>query len=122
MSKIRPSDLDERLSGDEAFVLDIRPRSNYQNARIEGSYNAPVYGDLQRGDTDALDAHLDAVPEDEQVVVVCKAGIVAKRATSHLQANGYDAVTLSGGYRGWRHYDENTLLYRVSSFLRGLVS
>ncbi|WP_276302032.1 rhodanese-like domain-containing protein [Halorussus lipolyticus] len=121
MSKIRPSELGERLGDGDVFVLDVRPRENYQRRHIDGSYNAPVYGDLRRGDTAALDDHLDSIPEDADVVTVCKAGVVAKKATSRLAQEGYDAVTLSGGFRGWRHYEDQTLLYRVASAIRGLV-
>jgi rhodanese-related sulfurtransferase len=121
MSKIRPSELDERLSGDDVFVLDVRPRENYQGDHIDGSYNAPVYHDLRSGDHAALDNHLDRIPEDAEVVTVCKAGVVAKKASSHLREEGYDATTLSGGYTGWRHYDQNTLVYRISSAIRKLL-
>lgn len=120
VSKIRPSELDERLP-DDVFVLDIRPREDYRSDHIDGSYNAPVYHDLRGGDDAALDDHLDEVPADAEIVTVCKAGVVARKATSHLREQGYEATTLSGGFTGWHHYDENTLVYRVASFLRGLV-
>ncbi|USZ70146.1 rhodanese-like domain-containing protein (plasmid) [Halorussus salilacus] len=121
MSKISPSELDARRSVDDVFVIDIRPRENYQREHVEGSVNVPVYGDLRRGDTASLDEHLDRIPNDREVVTVCKAGIVAQKATAHLEARGYDATTLTGGYTGWRHYDENTVPYRLLSFLRKLV-
>ncbi|WP_137285354.1 rhodanese-like domain-containing protein [Halorussus salinisoli] len=121
MNNIGPSELGERLSDDDVFVLDVRPRENYHRRHIEGSYNAPVYGDLRQGDSTALDDHLDEIPEDADVVTVCKAGVVARKATSRLREEGYDAATLSGGFRGWRHYEDDTLLYRVASFLRTLV-
>lgn len=122
MSKIRPSELDDRLSSDDAFLLDLRPLGDYQRGHIDGSHNAPVYDDLRNGDTEALDAHLDRIPDDASVVTICKAGVVAKKATSYLQEQGYEAATLSGGYAGWRHYDQNTLVYRVTSTIHGLFS
>lgn len=118
---INPSELGERLSDDDVFVLDVRPRESYQRRHIDESYNAPVYGDLRQGDTSALDDHLGEIPKDADVVTVCKAGVVAKKATSRLQEQGYDAATLSGGFRGWRHYEDETLLYRVTSAIRGLI-
>ncbi|WP_433631851.1 rhodanese-like domain-containing protein [Halomicrococcus sp. NG-SE-24] len=118
MSKIGPSELDERLSRDDVFVLDVRPSDDYRERHIDGSYNAPVYDDLRQGETEALDAHLDRVPEDERVVTVCKAGVVAREATNHLQERDYEAATLSGGFTGWRHYEDDTLLYRVLSLVR----
>lgn len=121
MSKIGPSRLDERRADDDVFVLDIRPEDSFHEANISGSYNAPVYHDLQQGDTDALDAHLSAIPDDMEVVTVCKAGIVAQRATEYLESEGYPATTLTGGFTGWRQYEQNTVLYRIASALRTLV-
>jgi rhodanese-related sulfurtransferase len=121
MRKIGPSRLDDRLAEEDVFVLDIRPEDSYQAARISGSYNAPVYHDLQQGNTDALAQHLSEIPDGEEVVTVCKAGIVAQTATEYLEAEGYPATTLSGGFTGWRQYEQNTVLYRVASALRKLV-
>ncbi|NEU56037.1 rhodanese-like domain-containing protein [Halorussus sp. MSC15.2] len=121
MDKIRPSELDDRLP-DDAFVLDLRPLGDYERDHIDGSHNAPVYDDLRDGDAEALDPFLDHVPDDVEVVTVCKAGVVAEEATSHLHERGYEATTLACGYRGWRHYEQNTKLHRLSSFLRGLVA
>ncbi|SEP10177.1 Rhodanese-related sulfurtransferase [Halogranum amylolyticum] len=117
MSKVGPARLAELQSARDVFVLDIRPEADYQREQIEGSYNAPVYHDLQQGHSDALEPHLKALPEDAEIVTVCKAGVVARRATSYLESKGYEATTLSGGYTGWRHYEKNTLLYRIASFI-----
>ncbi|MFC4248701.1 rhodanese-like domain-containing protein [Natribaculum luteum] len=118
MSKIRPPELDDRLSrGDGPFVLDVRPRESYQQYHIDGSHNVPVYGDLRRGDDDALRRRLDEIPDDEPVVTVCKAGVVARKATSVLEDEGYDATTLAGGIRGWKGYENETIGYRLKSLL-----
>ena len=117
MSKIRPAELDSRLDGDDAFLLDIRPRDDYRTGHVDGSHNIPVYDDLRSGDDDALRDALDDVPRDREVVTICKMGIVAKRATRVLDAEGYDAATLSGGMSGWRGYQNGTLGYRLRSIL-----
>lgn len=116
MTKIRPAELDDRLqSGSPPFVLDIRPRSNVQETAIENSHNIPVYSDLQSGDESALRDRLDEIPRDRDVVVVCKLGMVAKRATSVLDEEGYDAATLLGGISGWNGYRAGTLGYKIRS-------
>jgi rhodanese-related sulfurtransferase len=117
MSKIGPAGLDDRRGDDDVFILDIRPEDNYHEAQISGSYNAPVYHDLREGNTDALATHLSEIPDGEEVVTVCKAGIVAQNATEYLEAEGYTATTLTGGFTGWRQYEKNTVLYRLVSFL-----
>ncbi|MBX0293301.1 rhodanese-like domain-containing protein [Haloarcula nitratireducens] len=121
MNRIGPSELDDRLSSDDAFVLDVRPAVDYRRDHVAGSYNVPVYEDLRQGDTESLDAHLAEIPDGQRVVTVCKAGIVARKATAHLNDRGYEATTLTGGFRGWRHYRDRTVLYRVASLLRRLV-
>ncbi|MEE6209248.1 rhodanese-like domain-containing protein [Salarchaeum sp. III] len=121
MSSIGPSQLDDRRSDDDVFVLDIRPEQEYRENHISGSTNAPVYRDLQQGRLEALDSHLDRIPDDTEVVTVCKAGIVARKATEYLEDAGYTATTLTGGFTGWRQYERNTVLYRIASFLRKIV-
>lgn len=124
MSTVRPEELDERLSEADAdvAVIDLRGRDRFEADHVEGSRNVPVYDDLRRGDPAALERVADAAPADAEVVTVCRVGVVAKRATEHLDAEGYDAATLSGGMRGWRGYRDGTLGYRIRSFLRDVLS
>lgn len=122
MSTIGPSELDDRRANRDVFVLDIRPADGYEQGHIDGSYNAPVYHELRGGETDALDPYLDDIPSNAEVVTVCKAGVVARTATDRLEAAGFSATTLAGGYAGWRQYEGNTLLYRLLSGVRRLVS
>jgi rhodanese-related sulfurtransferase len=120
MSSIRPEELDARLgstSGDEPFVLDIRPESAFESGAIARSHNIPVYNDLRRGDESALRDRLGDVPTDQDVVVVCKMGVVAKRATRVLRDEGYEASTLLGGMSGWTGYRNGSLSYKLRSFL-----
>ena len=121
MRTLRPSTLDDRLrSGETPFVLDIRPESHYQVNAIDGSYNLPVYSDLQRGNDESLLGRLDEIPTDQEVVVVCKMGVVAKRATKLLDEEGYTATTLLGGMNGWAGYQDDTLVYKLRSMLWNL--
>ena len=118
MSTVRPAAVDERLeSGDDPFVLDIRPTASYQRAAIDGSYNIPVYSDLQRGNDDAFRDQLGEIPQDRDVVVVCKMGVVAKRATGILREEGYEAATLLGGMSGWSGYQNGSISYKLRSLL-----
>lgn len=121
MRSVAPARLDELRSEKGVFVLDIRPERDFGRGHIDGSYNAPVYHELRRGKREVLEEYLDDIPADATVVTVCKAGIVAKEATSTLSDRGYDAATLTGGYTGWRQYEENTLVYRVFATVRSLL-
>jgi rhodanese-related sulfurtransferase len=119
MSRIRPTELDERLgsSGDAPFLLDIRPEADYESGAIERSHSVPVYEELRSGEESALRDQLNEIPRDRDVVVVCKMGIVARRATTILRDEGYDASTLLGGMSGWKGYQNGTLGYKLRSLV-----
>ncbi|MFD1646924.1 rhodanese-like domain-containing protein [Haloarchaeobius litoreus] len=120
MSSIRPAELDDRLdspSGDAPFLLDIRPEPAFESGAIDGSRHVPVYDELRQGDESALRDRLGEVPTDEDVVVVCKMGIVARQATSVLRDEGYEASTLLGGMSGWRGYQNGSLSYKLRSLV-----
>lgn len=122
MSTLRPEELDERLeNGESPFLLDIRPRAAYREGAIEDSYNLPVYDELGSGNDEALCARLEEIPQDRTVVVICKMGVVARRATSLLQEEGYDAVTLSGGMRSWRGYKNGSFEYKLRTAVSNLA-
>lgn len=122
MDAIRPAALAERLAANEdIFVLDLRPESEFDAYHIEGSYNAPVYHDLE-ADGEALEPFLDEIPSDSLIVTVCRIGSCARDATNALEDRGFESVVLKGGIRNWRGFDEETLPYRVKAFLRGLLS
>ncbi|WP_435096532.1 rhodanese-like domain-containing protein [Halorubrum sp. N11] len=123
MGRMLPDELAERLgTDDEPFLLDIRPESAYEDGAIDASRNVPVYDDLRSGDESVLRSRLDDLPDDREIVTVCKMGIVAKQATSVLDEAGYDASTLAGGMSGWNGYERDSLGYRIRSLwwrLRG---
>ncbi|TYT63935.1 rhodanese-like domain-containing protein [Natrialba swarupiae] len=122
MSKIGPEQLEAELSSEEPpYVLDVRPREAYQREHIDGSHNVPVYHDLRGGDEAEFRRTLSDVPADTTVVTVCKAGIVARKATTILEDEGYDAVTLAGGQRRWNGYQNGSFGYRLRSALVGLL-
>jgi rhodanese-related sulfurtransferase len=118
MGTIRPEALERRLEqGDRPFVLDIRPSAAYRAGSIEKSSNVAVYDSLRRGDESALLDRLDELPDDDEIVVVCKQGIVARRATRLLNDEGYTATTLAGGMGGWNGYKRGSIGYRLRSLL-----
>jgi rhodanese-related sulfurtransferase len=122
MSKLDPAELDERLSnGESLYLLAVRPHADYQRERLEGSHNVPVYDDLCRGDEAGFRESITAIPDGATVITVCKAGIVARRATTVLEDEGYDAMTLAGGMRGWNGYRNGSIGYRLRSAIGALL-
>jgi len=102
MAELSPAELGDRLAaGDEDFyVLDVRHADDFASWHIPGSENVDVYDELQE-DHDAARAALGEVPDDEEIVTVCKAGVLSDVATELLREDGYDAKTLTDGMNGW---------------------
>ncbi|SEP27659.1 Glyoxylase, beta-lactamase superfamily II [Halogranum amylolyticum] len=86
---------------DDPFVLDVRNEEDYEEWQIEGSTNLPIYDELLDHDFSTLEDHLDELPEDEEIVTVCIAGVTSTRAASFLQDHGLDAKSIDDGMNGW---------------------
>jgi rhodanese-related sulfurtransferase len=122
MDSIRPAELAERIeAGEDIFLLDLRPEAEYDGYHIEGSYNAPVYHELQ-ADGKALEPFLEDIPTDSLIVTVCRVGSCARDATTALEDRGYDSAVLKGGIKHWRGFDEDTVSYRLRTFLRNVIA
>jgi glyoxylase-like metal-dependent hydrolase (beta-lactamase superfamily II) len=102
MQELSPEELSEQLqNGSESpLVLDIRHEEDFEEWHIPGSINVDVYDELTDDPEQARDAFSD-LPEDEQIVTICAAGVVSETATGVLRGLDYDAVTLTDGMNGW---------------------
>jgi glyoxylase-like metal-dependent hydrolase (beta-lactamase superfamily II) len=86
-------------TGAPVTVLDIRPAGDRADWWIPGSMHLEAYDALRRGDPDALAAA--DLPPDRPVVVVCRAGVVARDAALQLAEHGLEASYLTGGMQAW---------------------
>lgn len=77
---------------DEIQVLDVREQDEWAAGRIAGAHHIPL-GQLQdrAGELD----------RERPVVVVCRSGGRASRATELLSSAGWSARTMSGGITRW---------------------
>ncbi|ELY33975.1 MBL fold metallo-hydrolase [Halalkalicoccus jeotgali] len=110
-TKFAPSTVARRVEGEgeDLFVLDVRNEDDYEEWRIPGSTNVPIYDELLEYDYSTLEARLDELPTDEEIAVVCVAGITSARAAEFLREHGFDATSVDDGMNGWgrvhRQYD-----------------
>ncbi|KZN22548.1 MBL fold metallo-hydrolase [Haladaptatus sp. R4] len=111
-TKFNPSEIARRVQDDDAeelFVLDVRREEDFEEWQIPGSTNVPVYDELLEYNYATLEDHLDELPEDKEIAVVCVAGITSARAAEFLREHGYDAESIDNGMNGWgrvhRQYD-----------------
>lgn len=87
-----------RLDDPELFLLDVREPDEVAEWQIPGAVNVPL---------GSLEARLDEVPEDREVVVVCAAGARATKAAELLAEHGRASRVLEGGMGAWAlTYDE----------------
>lgn len=76
----------------DTHILDVREPDEVAQARVDGTQHIPL-GDLVE--------RLDEVPRDRTVYVMCHVGGRSAQATQYLEAQGIDAVNISGGIVGW---------------------
>jgi rhodanese-related sulfurtransferase len=77
-----------------AFILDVRTQEEWNEYHIPGATLIPL---------DQLETRLNEVPQDKEVVVVCRSGNRSKPGRDALKAAGYTQVTsMSGGLKEWQ--------------------
>lgn len=78
MTTIEPETLREQLeNGEDVCVVDIRSEEGYEQGHIEGSPNRPIREALLSVDVEEAPAELDDLPDDEDLVMVCDAGVAS---------------------------------------------
>ncbi len=96
-NKVTPRELQE--GKDEYMILDVREADELQEGKIDGSVNIPV-GQLIRkarqGDIDDL--------KRKKIITYCNSGYRGNIAADELNKQGFDTVTIEGGYSAWKDY------------------
>jgi glyoxylase-like metal-dependent hydrolase (beta-lactamase superfamily II) len=91
---VGPADLQAmRAQGPGPLLVDVRTPLEFESEHIEGALNLPL---------DNLEARLDQIAEQADVVVVCRTGIRATIAAETLARAGRRARVLDGGMLAWR--------------------
>ncbi|MFB6129977.1 MAG: MBL fold metallo-hydrolase [Salinigranum sp.] len=101
---IAPSEVARRTYEDGAedlYVLDVRNEDDYDEWRVDGSVNLPIYDDLLEGEFSGLESSLTELPKDEEIAVMCVAGVTSARAVDFLRERGFDAKSVDDGMNGW---------------------
>ncbi len=82
---------EKRDSG--AFMLDVREPFEWEELHMPGATLIPL-GELE--------ARLDELPADQEIVVVCRSGNRSATGRDILKSAGYSQVTsMAGGMRAW---------------------
>jgi len=80
---------------DEAVVIDVRPRVEYEHGHLEGAVSIPL---------DELNERLTELPRDRRIIAYCRGAYCtfAAEAVSLLRARGFDAARTDDGWAEWR--------------------
>ena len=82
------------LRDDGAFILDVREPDEWNESHIPGATLIPL-GELA--------SRVDEVPQDQEVVVVCRSGNRSQQGRDILLAAGLKQVTsMAGGINQWK--------------------
>ncbi len=88
-------ELKKHRKEDSIFILDVRDINNWEKNHIEGSHHIYV-GHLKK--------HLDEIPREKNIVVICDSGFKTSIASSILKMHGYEKVTnVLGGMMAWKN-------------------
>ena len=94
---VTPQELVDMVNRQNAVVVDIRERKEYQAGHIVDAVNVPY---------SALEGRLDELKRyrERPLVVACKMGQTAGAAGTLLRKQGFDNVSrLTGGMAEWRN-------------------
>ena len=74
------------------FLLDVRQPEEFRSGHIAGAKLIPL-GELQ--------ARMNELPKDREIIVVCQSGSRSMSATRLLSGAGYNVINLTGGMIAW---------------------
>lgn len=95
---ITVSELTARLdAGEQPLIIDVRQAYEYAASAIPGSQLIPL-AELPR--------HLDGIPANSEVFVICKMGGRSARAVALMQKHNISgAINVAGGMDAWQQLD-----------------
>ena len=76
----------------DAHLLDVREPIEWLAGHIEGAQHIPM---------NEVPTRLTEIPEEGEIVVICKGGGRSAQVTAYLAEHGRRAVNLSGGMIAW---------------------
>lgn len=82
----------QALLSDGAMLLDVRRGDEWEVGHAGDAVHIPL---------DQLKARTAEVPDDRQVVAVCRSGARSAQATRYLRQLGHDVSNLDGGMQAW---------------------
>ena len=93
-NKITSNDL--RLQQKDFVVIDVRELDELDSGKIEGSVHMPLGLSIRNAKKKQIESM-----RDKKICTYCGTGYRGNIAAEELVKEGFDAVTLDGGYSAW---------------------
>lgn len=78
---------------DDVFILDVRTLEEWNDGHVPGATLIPL---------NELEARLSELPQNEDIVIICRSGNRSAAARDILLSAGFDSVTsVAGGFNEW---------------------
>ncbi|OLF18365.1 rhodanese-like domain-containing protein [Actinophytocola xanthii] len=77
----------------DTTLLDVREQDEWDAGHAPDALHIPM---------SELAGRLGELPEDRDVLVICRSGGRSARVTEYLNANGWDARNVDGGMQSWQ--------------------
>ena len=108
-----------QLDQDTITVLDVRPADAYTRGSVPGAVSIPLA---------EVEERMEELPKEKPVYVLCHTGEWSVDAVYELEAAGYDAANIEGGYRSFLRkklsefvQDENTTGEKQKEIERSII-
>ena len=89
-----PGEVKAVLSENKACQLvDVRTPLEFESEHIENSFNIPL---------DELGKRASELKKDSEIILICRSGNRAGRASQVLSAHQYQTVVMEGGIESWK--------------------
>ena len=88
-----------RLHDAGPVLIDVREPHEYTEAHVPGATLIPLA---------TVPEHLDQVPREGTVYVICAVGGRSRRAAEYYRTQGIDAVNVAGGTMAWMEAGQPT--------------
>ena len=91
-------DMEKIYKDENAFLLDVRTRGEFERGRFKGAANIPL---------DGLRDRLDELDKEKFIYVNCHSGLRSYIACRILSENGFKCSNFSGGYKFYENVLKN---------------
>jgi rhodanese-related sulfurtransferase len=89
---LTPKQVKELMDSGEADLIDVREPYEWEAGRIPGAQHI----ELER-----LASRAETIPQDRNVIFMCRLGVRSAMAMQAFRASGWSAYHLAGGIQAW---------------------